>query len=156
MEATDLIAYVGRVHGRTYEAAQCITDELVHWRPAEREFSLGELALHIANSRLMNLGNIRGEGLHYRGHAVRPGTARADLLQTLLRTSKKTIAQLTDTDLERPVPSLTSPEMPAWNRVLGGLIEHEIHHRSQLCDYLRLAGVEPPALYGLHTEDLPR
>jgi uncharacterized damage-inducible protein DinB len=156
MDATDLIAYVGRVHGRTYEAAQCVTDELVHRRPRRGEFTFAELATHIANARLMNLGNLQGQGLHYKGHAVRPGTSRADLLRLLLRTSKKTVANLTDIDLEADVPSLTSPAMPGWNRVLGGLIEHEIHHRSQLCEYLSAAGVEPPALYGLHAEDLPR
>ena len=156
MDRDDLIAYVGRVHGRTYEAAECITDNLVEWRPREGEFSFAELVTHIANARLMNAGNIHGEGLHYRGHRVKPGTTRADLLRLLLRSSKKSIAQLADSDLERPVSSLTAPEIPAWNRVLGGLIEHEVHHRSQLCEYLRLAGIEPPALYGLHTEDLPQ
>lgn len=156
MEASDLIAYVGRVHGRTYEAAERITDELVDWRPRPGEFSFGELATHIANARLMNLGGLQGLGIHYKGHALKPGTTRGELLRLLLRTSKKTIANLTAVDLEREVPSLTAPALPGWNRVLGGLIEHEIHHRSQLCEHLSAAGIEPPALYGLHAEDLPR
>src|SRR5688572_17498345 len=109
MDSTDLIAYIGRVHGRTYEAAERITDELVDWRPRPGEVTVGELVTHIANARLMNLGNLQGKGLHYKGHAVQPGTTRADLLRLLLRTSKKTIANLTDIDLEREVPSLTAP-----------------------------------------------
>ena len=156
MNADDLIAYVGRVHGRTYEAAELVTDELVGVRPREGDFSFGELITHIANARLMNLGALQGKGIHYKGHAARAGTTRADLLQLLLRSSKKTIAQLTMIDLEEPVASLTAPSLPGWNRVLGGLVEHEIHHRSQLCEYLSTAGVEPPALYGLHAEDLPK
>ena len=47
-------------------------------------------------------------------------------------------------------------EIEAWRRVMGGLIEHEVHHRSQLCEYLSANGIEPPPLYGLHAEDLPR
>jgi uncharacterized damage-inducible protein DinB len=156
MDSTDLIAYIGRVHGRTYEAAERLRDALVDWRPRPGEFTMGELITHIANARLMNLGNLQGQGLHYKGHAVKPGTTRGDLLRLLLRTSKKTIANLTEVDLERDVPSLTAPSLPGWNRVLGGLAEHEIHHRSQLCEYLSGAGIEPPALYGLHAEDLPR
>jgi uncharacterized damage-inducible protein DinB len=156
MDSTDLIAYIGRVHGRTYEAAERITDGLVDWRPREGEFTMGELVTHIANARLMNLGALQGAGIHYKGHATKPGTTRADLLRLLLRTSKKTIANLTDIDLEAPVESLTAASLPGWNRVLGGLAEHEIHHRSQLCDYLSAAGIEPPPLYGLHAEDLPR
>jgi uncharacterized damage-inducible protein DinB len=31
-----------------------------------------------------------------------------------------------------------------------------VHHRSQLCEYLSGMGIEPPPLYGLHVEDLPR
>lgn len=156
MNADDLIAYVGRVHGRTYEAAELVSDELVEWRPREGDFTCGELVTHIANARLMNLGALQGKGIHYNGHAARAGTTRADLLLLLLRSSKKTIAQLTMIDLEEPVASLTAPSLPGWNRVLGGLIEHEIHHRSQLCEYLSTAGVAPPALYGLHAEDLPK
>ena len=156
MNHDELIAYVGRVHGRTYEAAECVTDALVDWRPRPGDFSVGELVMHIANARLMNLGTLQGKGIHYKGHAVKPGTTRGDLLQLLLRSSKKTIAQLTAIDLEEPVESLTAPALPGWNRVLGGLVEHEIHHRSQLCEYLSAAGIEPPALYGLHAEDLPR
>jgi uncharacterized damage-inducible protein DinB len=40
--------------------------------------------------------------------------------------------------------------------VVGGLIEHETHHRSQLCEYLRQLGIEPPPLFGLHAERLPK
>ena len=66
------------------------------------------------------------------------------------------IAALHDADFEAPVRLLSGAEAPAWRIVLAGLIEHEVHHRSQLCDSLRAAGIEPPALYGLHAEDLPR
>jgi hypothetical protein len=38
---------------------------------------------------------------------------------------------------------------------MGGRFEHETHHRSQLCEYLRLLGLEPPPLFGLHAEQLP-
>jgi uncharacterized damage-inducible protein DinB len=34
------------------------------------------------------------------------------------------------------------------------MIEHEIHHRSQLAVYLSLLGVEPPQIYGLGVEDV--
>jgi uncharacterized damage-inducible protein DinB len=73
-----------------------------------------------------------------------------------LRTSKKTIAGLVGADFDAGVRTLSGATVPAWRILLNGLIEHEVHHRSQLCDYLSAAGVEPPALYGLHAEDLPR
>ncbi|HKS91956.1 MAG TPA: hypothetical protein VJQ83_08500, partial [Tepidiformaceae bacterium] len=58
-------------------------------------------------------------------------------------------------DLDAMIPS-SMGEIEAWRRVIGGLIEHEVHRRSQLCSLLSQNGVQPPALYGLFEEQLPR
>lgn len=152
----DLINYVGNVHARTYEAVERLRDEDVGWRPAPGEFTAAELVTHIANSRLMNLGGIQTGELHYKGHPVKPGTDAVALRRLALRSGKKVIAGLVDADLERIIPNSIGEPFPAWRRVLGGLIEHEVHHRSQLCEYLRQLGLEPPPLFGLHVEKLPR
>jgi uncharacterized damage-inducible protein DinB len=34
------------------------------------------------------------------------------------------------------------------------MVEHEVHHRSQLDCYLAEAGVEPPQIYGWRMEDV--
>ena len=34
------------------------------------------------------------------------------------------------------------------------MVEHEIHHRSQLASYLSMVGEAPPQLYGLGVEDV--
>lgn len=152
----DLINYVGNVHARTFEAVERLRDADIAWRPAPGEFTTGELVTHIANTRLMNTGAILTTEIHYKGHAVRPGATAASLRQLVLRSSKKTIAGLIDADLERLIPQTNGEAFPAWRRVIGGLIEHETHHRSQLCEYLRLLGLEPPPLFGLHAEKLPK
>ena len=36
------------------------------------------------------------------------------------------------------------------------MVEHEIHHRSQLAAYLAELGVQPPQLFGVMVEALPR
>ena len=41
----------------------------------------------------------------------------------------------------------------AW-RWLMVMVEHEIHHRSQLAVYLSLMGEQPPHIFGLGVEDL--
>jgi uncharacterized damage-inducible protein DinB len=151
-----LITYVTNVHARTYEAVERIDDAHLSWRPAPGEFTVAELVTHIANCRLMNLGGVQTGELHYKGHRVKDGTTALDLRRLTLRTGKKTVAGLVDADLEKIIPNTIGEPFPAWRRVIGGLIEHEVHHRSQLCSYLSAIGVEPPALYGLHAEDLPR
>jgi uncharacterized damage-inducible protein DinB len=152
----DLIRYVTNVHARTYEAVERLRDGDISWRPAPAEFTAGELVSHIANSRLMNLGGIQTGELHYKGHAAREGATALGMRRLALRTSKKVVAGLVDADLERLIPQTNGEPFPAWRRVIGGLIEHETHHRSQLCEYLRQLGLEPPPLFGLHVEQLPR
>lgn len=155
MERAALIRYVGNVHARTFEAVERLGDEHLGWRPAEREFTVAELVLHIHAARLMNLEAITTGLTRYRGHAVAESATAADLRKLILRSGKKTIAGLVDADLERPIANLAGEEFPAWWRILGGLVEHEVHHRSQLCGYLAALGLEPPPLFGLHVEDLP-
>ncbi len=151
-----LIRYVVAVQGRTYEAFERLRDDHLPWRPAPGEYSLGELAMHIIASRRMNLTALETGRPRYPGHDLPPGTTADRLRALCLRSGKKTVAVLATADLEREIANLAGDPFPAWRRVLGGLIEHEVHHRSQLCSYLTMLGIEPPALFGLRVEDLPR
>jgi uncharacterized damage-inducible protein DinB len=152
----DLVKYVVNVQARTYEALERLEDGHLGWRPAPGEYSLAELALHIVAARRMNLGAIEGGTLRYPGHEPPPGLTAARLRERCLRSGKKTVAVLASADLERVIDNLAGDPFPAWRRVLGGLVEHEVHHRSQLCSYLAALGVEPPPLFGLRVEELPR
>ena len=156
IEKEDLIRYVGTVHGRTHEAIVMLDDAALAWRPGPAEFAAGELVLHIINTRLMNLEALQQKRQRYRGHDLSPATKAHDLQKLSLRSGKKVIAGLVDADFAIPVPNTTSGSSPAWQRVLAGLIEHEVHHRSQLCSYLTMMGLAAPPLYGLHAEALPR
>lgn len=156
IEKDDLIKYVTNVHARTFEAVQRLDDAHLGWRPAPGEFSAAELVQHIINTRLYNLEGIQQKRQRYRGHEVPEGTTAHDLERLTLRSGKKVVAGMVDADLDAVIPNLAGEAFPAWRRVIGGLIEHEVHHRSQLCSYLSAMGIEPPALYGLHAEDLPR
>ena len=156
LDRTDLIAYVGAVHARTFEAVALLRDEDLGWRPRAGEFTAAELVLHIARARRMNASAIEGLGWRYGGHHPPAGATLEGLREVVLRASKKTIAVLHAADLDAPVRLLSGGEAPRWRLVMGGLIEHEVHHRSQLCDYLGAIGLAPPPLYGLHAEDLPR
>ena len=43
--------------------------------------------------------------------------------------------------------------MKAW-RFLMAMVEHEVHHRSQLDCYLAEVGVAPPQVYGWRMEEV--
>jgi uncharacterized damage-inducible protein DinB len=60
---------------------------------------------------------------------------------------------LDDAELLQHRPTLNGPPARVW-RLLMAMVEHEIHHRSQLSMYLSLMGVKPPHIYGLGVEDV--
>ena len=60
---------------------------------------------------------------------------------------------LNDVQLDQLRPTLNGPPVRGW-RLLMAMVEHEIHHRSQLAVYLALMGVEPPQIYGLGVEEV--
>ena len=104
----------------------------------------------------MNSAAVQTGITRYPGHRVKDTATALALRRLMRRTSRQAIAPISAADLERIIPNLAGPAFPAWRRVLGGLIEHETHHRSQLCAYLAALQLEPPPLFGLHVEDLPR
>ncbi|MBN9493907.1 DinB family protein [bacterium] len=156
IERDDLIEYVARVHERTRDAISAIPSDLLTWRPREGEFSMAELAVHIANARVWNARLVTGDGTaRYAGHDATGHATTASLLELADSTSQHAIALITAADFDAMIPS-SMGEIEAWRRVMGGLIEHEVHHRSQLCALLSQNGIQPPALYGLFEEQLPR
>ena len=154
--AADLVAYVSRVHDRTYEAVTMVPDNLVDWRPRDGEFSMGEVVAHIAAARHMTSRALLGEAIRYEGHDL-PPLAGANFIRRLAEhSSSVSLKRLRRADLEREIATVGGALVPAWQMLASGLVEHEVHHRSQLCEYLGMNGIAPPPLYGLHAEDLPR
>ena len=152
----DLIEYVARVHERTRDAISAIPDSLLDWRQREGEFTIAELGVHIANARTWNAELVTGDSTaRYPGHDASSYGDTAALLELAETSSARTLALIQSADLDGMIPS-SMGEIEAWRRVIGGLIEHEVHHRSQLCALLSQNDVPPPALYGLFEEQLPR
>ena len=157
MNEADIVEYVERVQERTQEAAAAIPPDRLNWRPRPGELTAGELVLHIASSRLMNGRRAASDLFRYDGHALAAGTTLEAVLAALADSSRECMALVRASDLSRDMVLASAPQgAKAWRILLGGLMEHEIHHRSQLCEYLSALGVAPPPLFGLHFEDLPR
>jgi len=63
------------------------------------------------------------------------------------------LGALSDAELNHMREGAGGHPIKIW-RILMLMVEHEIHHRSQLSSYLSLMGVEPPQIYGLHLEEV--
>ncbi|MFN8470806.1 MAG: DinB family protein [Anaerolineae bacterium] len=149
--------YWQQIHRRTREVVAALPPDRLDWRPAPEEFTAAELVRHIGSARRMNiLSATLGESA-YPGHDERFGVTLRDLLHYLDATHAEVsnrLAGMPDEELTEARQGVSGRSYPAWD-ILMGMVEHEIHHRSQLAMYLTLMGVTPPPLYGLYVEDLP-
>lgn len=148
--------YFERIYQRTLEVAQAVPPAQIDWRPAPGELSCGELIRHLGAAELMNVRAVATGMLRYDGHAAEPGATHADALAYLVRCHTEAQALLVALPVERfqlNIPGMWQ-DVSGWRRLMG-MIEHEIHHRSQLCSYLTQLGIAPLALFGIHVEDLP-
>jgi len=149
-------AYFKRVYERTLEVARAVPEDKIDWMLAPGELTCGDLIRHIGSTELMNVRAVVTGDLQYPGHAGNLGATHSAALMYLQRchtTAQALLATLPPERLQINVPGKW-PDVPGWRRLLG-MIEHEIHHRSQLCSYLTLLGVQPPALFGIYLEELP-
>ena len=91
----------------------------------------------------------------YAGHTDGPRTLDALVahLDAVHAATMDRLRGLPNSVLDEPRPSVQGPPAKAW-RWLMALVEHEVHHRSQLAVYLADMGVAPPHIYGLGVEDL--
>ena len=149
------IRYFDSIRRRTLNFLRVIPPDQFEWRPKEGEFSCGDIVRHILATEKMFVGVAMDGKWKYAGHeSDKQGLEEtlAQLEAAHVETMEK-LKSLPDEALMEMRPSLKGPELKAW-RWLMAMVEHEIHHRSQLAVYLTLMGVQPPHIYGLGVEDI--
>ncbi|HET7079962.1 MAG TPA: DinB family protein [Chloroflexia bacterium] len=149
------IAYFESIRRRTLQFVAQVPPERMDWAPRAGEFTCGDIVRHLAAGEAMFVGAVVDGRWLYRGHDTGP----ADLAGAVAALAAGHAAALDrlrtlpDAALAEHRPSLDGPPIRAW-RLLMAMVEHEIHHRSQLAMYLMLLGVQPPHIYGLGVEDV--
>ena len=149
-------SYFDGIRRRTLNYIATLPPDQVDWAPRPAEFTAGDLIRHLGATERMFVGVIATGRWQYAGHAGAPGAALDALVTDLNANHAAALAQLRalpDSVLGEPRPTLDGPPVKAW-RLLMAMVEHEVHHRSQLAVYLALLGVQPPQIYGLSVEDV--
>jgi uncharacterized damage-inducible protein DinB len=162
-----------RTREGTRALVQAIPAEHFDWRPHAAAFSCGDLVRHMMQAeqmfRLFLAAAGRGEAwdpwqmtgtgedrLRSARRAILEGAGTSDLgttvaacldrWQAMQAETEAALATVTDEALARVVEHpVTVIRSPLWEMFLL-MIEHEIHHRGQLSAYLKVLGVEQPAL----------
>lgn len=148
--------YFESVRKRTLNYIRTLPRDRMGWAPQDGEFTCADLIVHIAAAEKMFVGAAVEGRWKYLEYDCSQGDSLEALLAHLEAGHAQAMTQLrtmSDATLRVMRPTLDGPEVKAWH-LLMALVEHEIHHRSQLAVYLTLMGVEPPQIFGLGVEDV--
>jgi uncharacterized damage-inducible protein DinB len=144
----------------TRKVLACVPDGKWDYKPHEKSMALGRLAGHVAELPSWALHTIRVDRLDLTpvdGPGFQPflATSQKELLETFdknVAEARAAIAGATDEHLAQ-VWSLiyrgqTVLSMPRAAVLRSSVMNHLIHHRSQLGVYLRMNNVAIPGMYG--------
>jgi uncharacterized damage-inducible protein DinB len=141
-----------------------LPEEHYKWKPHEKSMSLDSLALHVAFLPDWMRGTLAADVLDF-ASAPRPPKELADRKQLLgffdenVAALRKVIAKIDIAKFDEPW-SLTNGKEVIVTRPRSMVyrvwsLNHLIHHRGQLCLYLRLLNVPVPTIY-FNTADDPK
>jgi len=150
------IDYYEGIRRRTLHFINAIPEDRIDWLPDEGEFTFGDLIRHLAATEAMFVEAMVNRKWKYSGHKSDLKQEREVTIASLQATHReamKKLGTLSDSALIETRPSLSGTEVKTW-RLLMAMVEHEVHHRSQMAMYLTLIKIKPPHIYGLGVEDV--
>lgn len=160
--AASLLAELEQEAQTTRRLLERVPDAHLDWRPHPKSYSLGQLALHIAQIP----GAVASLAMQSPANApafVQERAARsADLIPALdesIATAKAALAQASDDRMHETWRLLADGrELLAMPRVAflrAIMLNHWYHHRGQLVVYLRQLNVPIPSVYGPTADENP-
>ncbi|MDO8611212.1 MAG: DinB family protein [Dehalococcoidia bacterium] len=154
------------VHRRALRDVGALPLEAERWSPAtlrqaqgergENAWGIGEIVRHIAGTRIYFARAYRGEGwiADWPPPITESQSSWLPALEASAAEFRSRIEGTPDEWLTRKVPLIDSEGTISGWRILMMMVEHEIHHRSQIDTYAGLNGWEPPHIYGRSAEQV--
>ena len=139
-----------------------LPEDKLTWKPHQKSYSLGQLALHIANIPGSVAAAASQDSFEFPTTPQPEAKSRQEVLDAFaqsLAAARELLNQMDD-----------SRVMSTWNLTSGGnvvmsipriafirtiLLNHTYHHRGQLSVYLRLLDIPVPAVYGPTADENP-
>jgi uncharacterized damage-inducible protein DinB len=153
----EFLDYYEKVRQRTLKVIACIPPEKFDWRYAEGKFSFADVIRHLATiERYMYAENVQLKPSRYPGHGKdlsdRPENVLA-FFNHMHKESMEIFGRLSADDLQKKCITPGGTPITVW-KWLRAMVEHEVHHRSQIYVYLGMLGISTPPLYGLTSEEV--
>jgi uncharacterized damage-inducible protein DinB len=160
---TDIASYLrffDSVRRRTERDVAALPQEAAAWRPpairGEAGWSIGDIVGHIGGARLYFASAYRGEGWITAAPELDRDDARTWL--PWLRSSAARFVDLVrdtpDDWLRRKIEMIDTPGSLSGWRLLMMMLEHEVHHRSQIDTYAGLQGWPVPHIFERSAETI--
>jgi len=161
---TDIASYLGffdSLRRRTERDVAALPPAAVDWTPPAIEgevgWTIGQIVGHIGSSRLYFASAYRNEGWIWHEPAMDPRD-QSTWRPWLEASAARFAAWLKDTPdgwLTRRIEMIDSPgrTLSGW-RLLMMMLEHEVHHRSQIDTYAGLMGWPVPHIFGRSKESI--
>jgi uncharacterized damage-inducible protein DinB len=161
---TDIASYLrffDSVRRRTERDVAALPPGAAAWRPpageGEAGWSIGQIVAHIGGGRLYFASAYRGEGWIIKPAEMDPDDQRT-WVPWLSDSAKRFAELLRDTPadwLDRRIEMIDTPgaTLSGW-RLLMMMIEHEVHHRSQIDSYAGLQGWPVPDIFNRSSESI--
>jgi len=161
---TDMAAYLrffDTVRRRTERDVAALPPAAAAWRPpvgdGEAGWGIGQIVAHIGGTRLYFASAYRNEGWLWAKEEMNQDDQRT-WLPWLETSASRFVALLKDTPdtwLTRGIEMIDTPgrTLSGW-RLLMMMLEHEVHHRSQIDTYAGLEGWPVPDIFGRSAESI--
>ena len=166
MRALDPILAELEAEGQTTQRVlDRVPEDKLGWKPHQKSMSLGELALHVAETPGQIAQMVAAPGFDI-DPANFPGPGQPKTCREILDAFKKSNATAKETLSKMD----DSAAMAMWKVTMKGkdvmsmpriafiqsiMLNHVYHHRGQLSVYLRLLDVPVPSIYGPSADENP-
>jgi uncharacterized damage-inducible protein DinB len=154
------LRYFRGVHRRTMRDVGALPPEAEGWSPPAGEgdyaWDIAELVRHIAGTRMYFARAYRNEGwiADWDPPISEKQSTWVPALEASFEEFDRRIHDTPDEWLTRKVEMLgTDATLSGW-RVLMMMVEHEVHHRSQIDTYAGLQGWKVPQIYDRSAEEV--
>jgi uncharacterized damage-inducible protein DinB len=151
----EFVRYFEGVRRRTVTAVDRVTPALAAFRPKADEWTCGQIVRHLTGAELFFVAKVVDDRFttDLELGPDEPWDATRARLTEAHRTAMARLGPMPDARLHEKVTDLEGATVSVW-RFLMAMVEHEIHHRSQLDAWLALAGAEAPQIYGYRMEEV--
>jgi uncharacterized damage-inducible protein DinB len=158
-----LLPEFDREAANTRKVLERVPEDRFGWKPHEKSWTMGALATHLATLPVWARMTIEKDSIDI-SHPVENPEAKtsAELLERFdanAASAREAIAGVDDEGLLAPwslaAGGKTMFTLPRITVLRTFVMNHTVHHRAQLCLYLRLNDVPVPGLYGPSADEPP-